>query len=195
MYSGMMSTAKALADPRGRGELARLGQRTDVLQAIIATDGPRAFAHELHAVVVRRVVARRDHDAAIHLLEERREVHDLGAAQADVVDVDAGVEQALLERLAEQLARKPDVAANDDFARLHELCICAADAIRDVFVQLFGDASAEVVRFESIDRDGMHGCAVLKIEIPFTSSCLRGRRYPRSGRYRPRRGNCPIALR
>ena len=136
MYSGMMSTAKRSPIARRLGEHALLRDAADVLQAVVAADRARAFAHELHAVVVGRIVAGRDHDAAVHLARERREVDDFGAAEADVVDVDAGIEQALLERLAEQLAREPDVATDDHALRLQELRVGAADAIRDVFVQL-----------------------------------------------------------
>ena len=147
---------EALADARRPGEYTLLCNAPDILQAIVAADGPRALADELHAVVVRRIVARRDHDAAVHLARERREVDDFGAAEADVVDVDAGVQQALLQRLAEQLAREPDVAADDHALRLHELRIRAADTIRDVLVQFVRDATAQVVRLETLDRDRIH---------------------------------------
>ena len=38
-------------------ELVALGKRSDVLQACVSTDRARFLAHELHAVVVRRVVS------------------------------------------------------------------------------------------------------------------------------------------
>jgi hypothetical protein len=63
----------------------------------------------------------------------------------------ANVQQTLLQRLAEQLAREPDVATDDHALRLHELRIRAADAIRDVLVQFVRDATAQVVRFEALD--------------------------------------------
>jgi len=126
----------AFADLGGRRELPRLGDRTDVLQAVVAADRARTLAHELHAVVVRRVVARRDHDAAVHLARERREVHDLRAAEADVVDVHPRIQQALLEGLGQFLAREADVAADDHFLRLDELGVSTADPVRDVLVQL-----------------------------------------------------------
>ena len=147
---------EALTDARGRRELARLCDPADVLQAVVAADRPRALAHELHAVVVRRVVARRDHDAAVHFARERREVHDLGAAEADVVDVHARIEQPLLEGLAELLARQADVAPDDHLLRLDELRVRAADAIGDVLVQLGRDAPAQVIGLETADADGVH---------------------------------------
>ena len=78
-------------------------------------------------------MTRRHHDAAVHFLEERSEIDDFRAAQADVVNVYAGVEQALLERLAERLARQPDVA-----------------------VDLLAVEAAEVVRLESGNLDFVH---------------------------------------
>ena len=130
---------EALADARGLREPARLRELPDVLtRPGVAADRTRALAHELHAVVVGRVVARRHHDAAVHLARERREVDDLRAAEADVVDVDAGIEQALLQRLAEQFAREADVPTDDDPLRLDELGIGAPDAVRDVLVEFVG---------------------------------------------------------
>ena len=122
----------------------------------VAADRPGPLPHELHAVVVRRVVARRDHDAAVHLARERRVIDDLRAAETDVVDVDAGIEQALLQRLADLFAREADVATDDHFPGLDELGVCPPDAIRDVLVQLARNASAQVVRLEALDRDRIH---------------------------------------
>ena len=114
----------------------RFGDALDVLQSGVAADRPRLLAHELHAVVVGRIVARRHHDAAVHAFVERREVHALGAAQADVVDVDAGVVQPARRAPRTARARQADVAADDDALRLQELRVGAADAVGDVGVEL-----------------------------------------------------------
>ena len=118
--------------------------------------GSRAFAHEFHAVVVGRVVAGRDHDAAVHLARESREIDHFGAAEADVVHIDARIQQALLQRLAQQFARQANVAADDHALRLDEFGVRATDAVRDVFVQLFGDAATEVVGLEALDGNRCH---------------------------------------
>ena len=102
------------AAPLGRRELVALGERADVLQARVGADRPRLLAHHLHAVVVGRIVARRDHDAAVELAVERREVDELGAADADVEHVDAGVGQTARDRGRESGARRADVAADRD---------------------------------------------------------------------------------
>src|SRR5690606_22951973 len=81
--------ARDRALPWRRRKLVSLGERLDVLQAGVGAERPRALADALHAVVVRRIVARGDHDAAVELAAERREVDDLRADYADVEHVDA----------------------------------------------------------------------------------------------------------
>src|SRR5690606_34949086 len=66
----------------GLAERLALRDRLDVLEAGIGADRPRLLADHLHAVVVRRIVARGDHDAAVELLVESGEVDDLGADDA-----------------------------------------------------------------------------------------------------------------
>ena len=118
------------------------------MRPVSALMGLRLLAHELHAVVVRRVVAGGDHDAAVEASGEGGEVDAFGAAQADVVDVDAGVGQAADQRLAELLAGQADVAADADALGLEEGGVGLADLVGQVFVQFGGDASADVVGFE-----------------------------------------------
>ena len=115
-----MSTART-----GRAALAganapRSANRPDVLEARVGADRPRLLAHHLHAVVVRRIVARRDHDAAVELAAERGEVREFGAADADVEHVDAGVGETARDGGGERRARQADVAADRDGLRLDE---------------------------------------------------------------------------
>ena len=63
----------------------------DIPQAGVAADGLRVLAHQLHAVVVHRVVARRHLDAAVHPEVEGGEVNLFRAAQSDVQHVGTGV--------------------------------------------------------------------------------------------------------
>ena len=83
------------------------------MRPVSALIGRRLLAHELHAVVVGRVVARGHHDAAVEPLGEGREVHALGAAQADVGDVDAAVDAGRgISAVGELRAGQADVAAD-----------------------------------------------------------------------------------
>ncbi len=102
----------------GRPELVTFREAADVLQAGVGADRPRPLADEFHAVVVRRIVAGRDHDAAVELHAERREIGELRAADADVEHVDAGVRQPLHERDREPRARAANVAADGNGSRL-----------------------------------------------------------------------------
>ncbi len=75
-----------------------MAARLDVQQSGVGADRAGALAHELHAVVVRRIVARGDHDAAVELPLGGGEVTALSAAQADVQHIDAGFGKTALQR-------------------------------------------------------------------------------------------------
>ncbi len=161
--------------------------RRHLLEARVGADRARPLAHELHAIVIGRVVARRDHDAAVEraaraVTRRGRVVHALGAAEPDVVDIDAALEQALRERRRERWASQAHVVPDHDALGLHKACVGTADRTREVFVDLVGDAAADVVGLESG-------------EIHVICFCYPARTGPRSGRCRPRRGSCPIAPR
>ena len=137
----------------GRGaELAALRQLADVLQAGVAADRPGLLAHELHAVVVRRVVAGRDHDPAVEFLRERREINPLGAAQADVEYVHARIGQAADQRLGQFRARQADVAADRDALRLQPFGVGAADGVGRLGVEFLRDAATDVVGLEAVGK-------------------------------------------
>ena len=84
------------------------------LRPRVGADGLALLAHQLEAVVVGRIVAGGDHEAAVELPVEGGEVHALGAAQADVDHVDAGIGEAADQCLRELLAGEADVAAHRD---------------------------------------------------------------------------------
>jgi hypothetical protein len=48
-------------------------------------------------------------------------------------------------------ALQPGVVANHDLARLNFIRISAADAPGQVFIELIGDATANIVRFETLE--------------------------------------------
>src|SRR5690606_30096956 len=135
----------------GLAERLALRDRLDVLEAGIGADRPRLLADHLHAVVVRRIVARGDHDAAVELLVESGEVDDLGADDADIEHVDARVGEAARERRREGRARQADIAPDGHPACADELGVSAADAVGDVLVELARDAAADVVGLETGD--------------------------------------------
>src|SRR5262249_13554206 len=100
----------ALGNPPGAAdEVARLVAAANRLDLLAVDGGPAA--HDLEAVVGRRVVAAGDLDAAVEIEAERRVVEDGGRHHADVGDLGAGGDQALEERVVEARRRQPAVAA------------------------------------------------------------------------------------
>src|ERR1700738_3319664 len=86
------TVARPEAPPRG--ELGSFRKGADLREAVIAADRLGLLTHELHAVVVGRVMARGDHDAAVVAAVEGREIHPFRAAHPDVDDIHAAVVQA-----------------------------------------------------------------------------------------------------
>ena len=134
------------------GELAGLGELADLLQARVAADRLRLLPHELEPVVVRRVVARRDHHAAIEAERRGREIDALRAAEADVDDVDAGIPEPAHQRFGELLARMADVAADRDAAGLQPFRVGAADPVDGFRIQFIRYPSADVIGLEAFRK-------------------------------------------
>ena len=88
-----------------RRQARRLDERAHVGESGIAADGTGILAHELHAVVVGRVVARGHHDAAVKFVGKGCEVHAFRTAEADVGDVAAAVHEPALQRIRKLAAR------------------------------------------------------------------------------------------
>ena len=95
-------------------------------------------------------------EAALVAVLADGEVQHLGADEADLVDVAAGVERGLDGRLAELGRRQPHVAADRHRARLELVDVGAHDAVHAVGVQLVRDDAADVVGLEDrgIERHG-----------------------------------------
>ena len=121
----------------------------DVVQAVIGADGPGLGADHFHAVVVFRVVAGGDHDAAVHAVVAGGKVHLFGATQADVVNVGTGRHQAGAERLGDFRAGQADVIADDHFLCTGNFHIGPADFFCQGRVQLVRNPAPEVIGFEA----------------------------------------------
>src|SRR5262249_22628481 len=122
----------ALADSRGAaGELAGGVAAADRLD-LVAVDR-RPAAHDLEAVVGRRVVAAGDLDGTVEIEAERREVEDGRRHDADVGDLGAGGDETVEERVVETRRRQPAVAAEGEPAL-------------PLGGEMAGDGAAEVAR-------------------------------------------------
>ena len=116
----------------------------------VAGDRTRFFADELHAVVLFRVVAGRDHDAAVEFEMSRRKVDHFRAALADIHDIAAGFREAANECIADGRTGQADVVADSDFLRVKQARENAADAVSEVFVDVFRIDAADIISTESL---------------------------------------------
>ncbi len=66
-------------------------QTLDVAQSGIAADRASPFAHQFHAVVIHRVMAGGNFNAAIHTEMERGEIDFFGAGHANIQHIDARI--------------------------------------------------------------------------------------------------------
>ena len=88
----LVATARGIID---RWEVVGFRQALYVAQAGIAADGARAFPHQLHAVVVHRVMAGGHFNTAIDAEVEGGKVNLFGAGKPDIEHVNARVAQAI----------------------------------------------------------------------------------------------------
>src|SRR5690606_18483412 len=133
---------RIIAAPGDGSETIFFRQALYIEQSGIAADRARAFAHEFHAVVIFRIVARGDGDAAIQRAVERREINFLGSAQTDIDHIDAAVAQAIGQRHLQRLAGQPDIVTDHYRTRFYHLGVGPADAVRDIFYDLFRHTAA-----------------------------------------------------
>ena len=89
--------------PAGLPELTGFRQRPDGGKPGIATDGSGIFPHQLHAVVVLRVMTGRYHNATVRLQVRRGEIDFLGATASDIQHLHAGLRQTTGQRSAKRL--------------------------------------------------------------------------------------------
>jgi len=82
-------------------QVAQVGDpvRADLKQPGVAADRPGPGPHQLHAIPVGRVMTGGHHDPAASLGEGRGEIDLLGAAQADVEDINAAFGQTAYQCL------------------------------------------------------------------------------------------------
>ena len=153
----------------GRVDVARLEhavvvQRRQVRQRLrpllelrdtgVAAERQRAVLHELHAVVLRRVVRRGHHDPAVQPLRGDAEVQHLRRDEAEVDGRGAGRGRSGRERLDQPGRRGPGVHAGAEPGRAQLLRQGAADALGGGLVQLLRVEAANVVGLEDAVRDG-----------------------------------------
>ena len=88
-------------------------------------------------------------DTAVDVEMKGGEIDFLGADEADVDDVDAGVHQAFGQRLLERLTGQAHIAAHHDAAGFEEFAISAANAACDIFVEFITQPAPDVIGLEA----------------------------------------------
>ncbi|GDU50019.1 hypothetical protein ExPUPEC61_01723 [Escherichia coli] len=73
------------------GKVVGFCQTLDIAQSGIAADRASPLAHQLHAVIIHRVMAGSNFDAAIHAEMERGEINLFGAGHANIQHIDARI--------------------------------------------------------------------------------------------------------
>ena len=126
----------------------------DVSEAGITTDRAGPGETKLYAVVLGRVVRRREHRPG-EVEPSRREVEEVGRGQADVDHTEPDGEQAGAERAAELDARLANVTCDDDPLvgrplREDERAETDADRMDDAGVELVGNCAPDVVGLEDV---------------------------------------------
>ena len=129
----------------------------NVLEPRIARNRARFLAHELHAVVLLRIVTRRDHDAAVQPIVRRREIDHLRAALPDVHDVGARLRQPLRKSATNRRSGKTNIVPDCDLLRMEEIDENAPDAIGKLLIDLLWINSTDVIRAETLVAD-FHNC-------------------------------------
>ena len=182
---GGVERGRAAGLRRRRRQTAASDQGAHLGQSGIAADWPRSLAHELHAVVVGRVVARGNHDATVKPVGEGRKIHAFSAAQADVAHLATAIHEPAAQGVCKRCARQPDVAPDGDDFWLDESGIGTPDVVSERLVQLGGNAAANVIGLKGgkIHRGGL------------SRYCLRARSDPGSARCRLRPDTIRTALR
>ena len=103
-----------------RGLTAFFDPFLDLAEAGIVTDRQGVLAGDLHSVVLGRVVRGRDLHGGVEAVVRSGEIDHRSAAQADVVDICAGIRDALQEVVVDLVRRDAAVAAHEDLVRLQE---------------------------------------------------------------------------
>ena len=120
-----------------RREVVSLRQTLHIAQPGITADWTRAFAHQLHAVVIHRIMTGGDFNAAINTQMEGRKIDFFGAGKANIKHIDARIAQAARQRQLQRFAGQTHIAAQHNGFWLQKLAIGAANTPRNIFIQLF----------------------------------------------------------
>ena len=180
-FAKSSSTSRRAEDPTAVARFSELAGDDTIAhfaQAGIQRNRLRLFAAKLQAVVLRRVVRRRNHHAAVEAVFADREIERVGRDQADVDDIGAGFHCALGKGRRKRDAGGPHVAPDRDAFSSKHFDEGAPYVADDRFVDLCRIDAAHVVALEDrrIEVDGHRGPLRRSREKAFRNEAVGGRR-------------------
>src|SRR5690625_7420049 len=113
----------------------------------VATDRPRALTHHFHTVVIDRVVAGGDNDAAVSLEMCRGKINFFRAAQADVDNIRPFVLNSTRHGLLKSLAGQAHVYALDNRFWFEKTGIGPSYSVSAIFFKIFEQLESIVILF------------------------------------------------
>ncbi len=172
----------SMRDASFGGALGREGSLHELLadrrQARIERDRLGLRTRELHPVILRRIVRRRDHHAAVEGELADGEVERVGRNHPDIDDVGARFGRTTGKGVEQLLARRPHVAADHDgdpfwgcrSAGDDERYEAAPDRVGDVIAHFGRINTADVVGLKYSGIDLRLHCPPLFDHVPVTPS-------------------------
>ncbi len=161
---------------RGGGDVALLlDERAQGLD--VGAEEARLAAHHLEAVLVARVVAAGDHDAAVDVQAEDRGVEHGRGADPDLDHVHPALDEAVDEGGKEPVARQATVPSDRDaellarLARPEDRAEAPAYGARHLVGEVAVGDAPDVVLAETLGRD-LHGRAMWRGQPPPRKSWL-----------------------
>src|SRR5690606_791039 len=136
-------------------ELVAQDEVADLPNPLVHTQRARLLAAQLEAVVLRRAVGGRHHDARVVARLADGEVEAVGTDQADVTDIRALVEDTVDDGAGQSGGRDAHVAPDHDLLGLEIDHERPADLVGDLRVEFLRVDAPYVVRLEDL-RDVLH---------------------------------------
>lgn len=84
----------------------------NILKACILADRDAFLSDDFYSIIVGRIMAGRDHESAIHFIEECAEVHHFCTAASDVIHISTAVSQSAACSFADLLGARAHVIAD-----------------------------------------------------------------------------------
>ena len=130
-------------------KLILLSQLLDIEQASIPGNRTRFLTHEFHPVVILWVMTSSDGDTTIHTGMRCSEVYFFSTTQADIVHINALLEQALGHSGLNGFAGQTYVVPHNHLPGLDDVSVGAPDTTSNVVVELIWNSPTDIVSLKT----------------------------------------------